>query len=243
MTQHTAPIVGFSGLSHLGIVSSISAASKGFFVIAFDPDEKLIQQLSSGSIPVHEPGLLELLQRVSEQIIFTSEIHRLMQCNLVYISRDIPTNTDNKSDTSVILDMLLHIQSHIAPTAHVVLLSQVHPGFTRQLSVTYPTLSLYYQVETLIFGRAVERATVPERLIIGCKNPAVPLPEVFHSFLSAFNAPILLMRLESAELAKISINFFLVSSVSTTNTLAEVCEAIGADWSEIVPALRLDKPI
>jgi UDPglucose 6-dehydrogenase len=51
------------------------------------------------------------------------------------------------------------------------------------------------------------------------------------------------MRFESAELAKIAINFFLVSTVATTNTLAEVCEAIGADWNEIAPALRLDKRI
>ena len=47
------------------------------------------------------------------------------------------------------------------------------------------------------------------------------------------------MRFESAELAKIAINFYLVSTVTTTNTLAEVCEEIGADWSEIVPALKL----
>jgi UDPglucose 6-dehydrogenase len=51
------------------------------------------------------------------------------------------------------------------------------------------------------------------------------------------------MRYESAELAKIAINCFLVSSVSTTNTLAELCEGIGADWSEIAPALKLDKRI
>jgi UDPglucose 6-dehydrogenase len=51
------------------------------------------------------------------------------------------------------------------------------------------------------------------------------------------------MRLESAELAKISINMCLVASVSTANTLAELCEKIGADWSEIIPALRLDKRI
>ena len=51
------------------------------------------------------------------------------------------------------------------------------------------------------------------------------------------------MRYESAELAKISINFFLVSSVTTANILAEVCEKIGADWNEIVPALQLDKRI
>ena len=51
------------------------------------------------------------------------------------------------------------------------------------------------------------------------------------------------MRFESAELAKISINMCLVASVSTANTLAELCEKIGADWSEIVPALRLDRRI
>jgi UDPglucose 6-dehydrogenase len=51
------------------------------------------------------------------------------------------------------------------------------------------------------------------------------------------------MRYESAELAKLAINLFLVSTVSTTNTLSELCEKIGADWSEIAPALRLDKRI
>jgi UDPglucose 6-dehydrogenase len=51
------------------------------------------------------------------------------------------------------------------------------------------------------------------------------------------------MRFESAELCKIAINCFLVSSVTTSNTLAEICERSGADWSEIVPALRLDRRI
>jgi len=63
------------------------------------------------------------------------------------------------------------------------------------------------------------------------------------TFLGAFGCPVLPMRFESAELTKIAINCFLVASVSTANTLAELCEGIGADWSEMVPALRLDKRI
>jgi len=51
------------------------------------------------------------------------------------------------------------------------------------------------------------------------------------------------MRYESAELAKISINMCLVASVSVANTMAEICEKVGADWSEIVPSLKLDKRI
>jgi UDPglucose 6-dehydrogenase len=62
-------------------------------------------------------------------------------------------------------------------------------------------------------------------------------------FLSSFGCPILPMRYESAELAKISINCCLVASVTVANTLAEVCERIGADWSEIAPALKLDRRI
>src|SRR6202007_1428128 len=59
----------------------------------------------------------------------------------------------------------------------------------------------------------------------------------------AFGCPILPLRYESAELAKISINFCLVASIGVANTLAELCESIGADWAEIVPALRLDRRI
>jgi UDPglucose 6-dehydrogenase len=62
-------------------------------------------------------------------------------------------------------------------------------------------------------------------------------------FLDSFGCPILPMRYESAELAKISINMCLIASVSVANMLAEICENIGADWSEIVPSLKLDKRI
>src|SRR5439155_15766795 len=104
-------------------------------------------------------------------------------------------------------------------------------------------IQLHYQVETLIFGRAVERALFPERFMVGCADPGQPLPQGFDEPLAAFKCPILPMLYESAELAKIAINIFLVASVTATNTLAEVCERIGADWGEIAPALRLDKRI
>jgi UDPglucose 6-dehydrogenase len=123
----------------------------------------------------------------------------------------------------------------------VVILSQVSPGFTR--SRLRPDRILVYQVETLIFGRAVERATKPERFILGVADPEQALPAAWQNFLASFGCPILPMRFESAELAKISINCCLVASVSVANTLAELCERIGADWSEIAPALKLDRRI
>lgn len=87
------------------------------------------------------------------------------------------------------------------------------------------------------------RALYPERIIIGTDEPQRALPEAYASFLLRFDCPILSMRFESAELCKISINCCLVASVSVANTLAEICEHNGADWSEIAPALKLDKRI
>ena len=126
--------------------------------------------------------------------------------------------------------------------AVVLVLSQAPPGFTRARQ--RPGQPVYYQVETLVFGRAVERATKPERFIVGCPgDPADPLPAPLATYLGAFGCPILPMRLESAELAKISINCCLVASIAVANTLAELCERIGADWLEIAPALKLDARI
>jgi UDPglucose 6-dehydrogenase len=89
----------------------------------------------------------------------------------------------------------------------------------------------------------MERARFPERFIVGCANPELPLPVALSSFLASFSCPVLPMRYESAELAKISINMCLVASVGVANTMAEVCEKTGADWAEIVPALKLDRRI
>ena len=83
----------------------------------------------------------------------------------------------------------------------------------------------------------------PERYIIGCENPQKPLPKKFNIFLKSANCPILQMKYESAELTKISINMYLISAISISNKMSEICEKLDANWNEIIPALRLDKRI
>lgn len=238
-------MIAFVGLSHLGIVYSAATAARGFDVLCFDPDAELCAELRAGRLPVEEPGLAELITSNRSRFHFSSDPSSLAQCDLVFFSRDIPTDKSNCSDLEPLRKLVDLAAKHVAPTATVVILCQVPPGFTRSLAGEGRKAggSLYYQVETLVFGAAVERALKPERYIIGCADPGAPLPPAYATWLGAFDCPVLPMRYESAELAKISINFFLVSSVTTTNTLAEVCERIGADWGEIVPALRLDRRI
>ncbi len=233
--------VGFVGMTHLGLVSATGTCSKGFATICFDADADLLSELKSGNLPVLEPGLDDMLAANGTAQTFTPTVSDLAACDVVYIAPDVPTDDHGQSDLSGISALIELVAPQLASHALLVILCQVPPGFTRGLD--FPAERLFYQVETLIFGRAVERATQPERFIVGCASPSDALPAAFAEVLEAFDCPILPMRYESAELAKISINMCLVASIGVANTMAEICENVGADWQEIVPALKLDRRI
>jgi UDPglucose 6-dehydrogenase len=240
---------GYLGLSHLGIISGIGWASFGQPVLAVDPDAATVDRLARGDLPVREPGLPELLARSYDYVTFSSDLARLRECPLVIVACDVPTDAENTSHLQPVLDLIDQAVPHLRPDVVLVVMSQVPAGFTRALGerirAMRPDLSfsLYYWVETLIFGDAVRRCLEPERFMVGCADPAQPLPAVFLAGLERFGCPILPMTYESAELTKTAINLYLVGSVTYANLFADLCEAIGADWSQMVPALRLDKRI
>ena len=236
-----SPIVGYAGLTHLGLNSAAASADKGFNVIGFHNDTDYVSAINNGQLPITEPGLDALIKKNKNRLTFSDDIKNLDQCDIVYISVDVPTDDQGNSELNPIKDMVSITEAIMRPDALLVILCQVPPGFTRELSRAPD--QLYYQVETLIFGRAVERATLPERFIIGCANPDQNLDPRLEEYLNAFDCPILPMRYESAELAKISTNMCLVASVSVANTMAEICENVGASWTEILPSLKLDKRI
>ena len=235
------PVTGFAGLTHLGLVSAVATASKGFRAIGYDPDSGRVAAIAAGQLPILEPDLDELAHSNAARISYADRPSDLSSCDIVYVASDVPTNDQGQSDLSSISALIDKVVPALGPKTLLCVLSQVPPGFTRRLA--FDQARLYYQVETLAFGHAVERATQPERFIIGCADPEKPLPAPYAQLLGAFGCPILRMRYESAELAKIAINCCLVASVSVANTLADLSERIGADWYEIAPALRLDRRI
>lgn len=235
------PIIGFAGVTHLGVVSAAASAELGFETRIFGEDAVTVDRLRAASPPFTEPQLPELLQRNAERLIFGTDPAALSQCHVVFIAADVPTDASGASDLGPISALVERVRPVLGPEANFVMLSQVPPGFTRTLGL--PEDRCFYQVETLIFGQAVARALSPERQIIGMADPDRRLPEPYSKFLAAFDCPILPMAYESAELAKIAINCCLVATLTTANTLAELCERIGADWRAIAGALRLDKRI
>jgi len=240
--------IGFAGLTHLGIHYSLASAERGFETVAFHPDQELVDHLTKGLFPVSEPGLDELWQKSKQSIRYVSEAQELNSCSVVFVAIDVITDDENRVDLGPLNQLLDTVVESISPEATLVIMSQVQPGFMKRLLGRWPNFkgAIFYQVETLAFGTAVERATKPERYIIGAAQKfrsVEKIPVHYRTWLESFRCPILLMRYESAELAKIAINQYLIASVTITNTLAAICENQGANWQEIIPALRLDRRI
>jgi len=233
--------IGFCGMSHLGLCYSTAAAEKGFKITCFDFDKNKINNLKKFNIEIEEPDLKELIYKNKNNLVYTNDILALSSCDFVYFSFDVNTNNKGDSDNKLLTKNLEKLIYNLDINIPLIILSQVPPGLTRNFYKIKK--KLYYQVETLIFGNAMDRSLRPERFIIGSKYSTDVLPKNIASFLNSFHCPVLIMRFESAELAKIAINCYLASSLSITNTLSEISDSIGGSWDEIIPTLQSDKRI
>jgi UDPglucose 6-dehydrogenase len=233
--------VAYFGLSHLGIVSAISLASKRINCVGVDLDTELIKRLGKQEWPINEPGLDEANDAAKGFISFSSDLASLKTCDIVYISQDVPTDDFGRSDLSGVERLVNLAAQNIPRESRIVILCQVPPGFTLRMKKYHSKIS--YQVETLVFGQAFSRAVTPERIIVGMDNPEIPLDANLAYVLGQFSCPILVMNYESAEFTKISINAFLAASITTTNSLNEIAKSIGADWDSVKQALQLDRRI
>jgi UDPglucose 6-dehydrogenase len=233
--------IGFVGMSHLGLNYAVATAKKNFKVICYDQNKEIVRILNKKKSPIFEKDLEKNIKSNFLNLKFTNTLSDLKSCNIVYISRDVETKKTGESDLFSVKKLIKKIINFLDNKANLIVLCQVPPGFCRKIN--WPKNQLYYQVETLIFGQALERAVYPERLIIGSNFKNTKINKSYLKLLKSFDCPILQMNYESAELAKISINMYLISTVTTTNVISELCEKIGANWDDISNSLKLDKRI
>jgi len=242
--------IGIVGLSHLGIVASAGLASMGLEVTAVDEAER-VAGLAAGRLPVHEPGLEDLLAQSAPA--FTADYAALKSCDVVIVALDTVTDELNRSDLSVLDACVDRALPWLPADGVVALMSQVPVGYTRDLATRLCSrrhdlkARVYYWVETLVIGEALVRYLRPERIIIGgpelrAGEPAAAEPAL-DALLNRFGCPVFRMNYESAELCKAAINLYLSVSVTYANALADLCEATGASMRALIPALRGDKRI
>lgn len=234
--------IAFVGMSHLGLNTAVASSKYLNRILCLDEDEKKIKKINNLEEDFGEPGLKEKLKNKKKFFLFSSNFKLLKKAELIYLSIDTRTNNLNKSNFFEVKKLFNKILNHKKKRIPIIILSQLSPGLTDQLSKT-TNEKIYYQVETLIFGNALNRATYPERIIVGCKNVNENLNLKYESYLRKFKCRVIKTNYKSAELSKISINMYLISSISLTNSLVQICKNINADWKSVKEALQLDKRI
>ncbi len=235
------------GMSHLGLVTAIGLASLKSSIIGIDSNKLLIQNLTRKKLPLFEPGLQELLEKVNNRINFNDDFSLLKDIPFVFFSQD--TATDGSGSVKKLDNLFDKAIPYFAPDVTIVCMSQVPIGYYRNLNKKIkkarPNLpfDLYHMVDTIIMTQAIERFVNPERIIIGSADPLIKFSKSLKKFLKLFSCPTFHMSYESAELTKAAINLYLANSVTFANTLSDYCEVTGANINEIIPALQTDKRI
>ncbi len=108
-------MIGFVGLSHLGLNYSLATAAKGFDVVAYDPDAMLTARCAAGEFPIEEAGFGVLVAQHRARIRYTSDEAALAECELVFYSLDVRTNDRNESDPGPITALIRATAPKLSP--------------------------------------------------------------------------------------------------------------------------------
>jgi UDPglucose 6-dehydrogenase len=229
------------GLWHLGCVTAACLAKAGHAVAGLDPDRRVIDELSRGQPPLHEPGLPELISAglANKQLSFHSDpAAALADAEILWVTFDTPVNDQDEADVAAVRTRLEKVGPFLKPGTLVLISSQVPVGFTRQLQRDWADkgLRFAYTPENLRLGKAIEVFCRPERVVLGVEDDRdqLLLTELFSLFCSQLEW----MSLESAEMTKHALNAFLATSVTFINEVARLCEEVGADAKEVERGLK-----
>ena len=235
-------LIGYVGLSHLSMSYSLASVKRGYQVAIFDFDNKLMNKFSNLELDFNESDLLKKFKSLKSSYYLSNDIKNLKKCNLIFISLDVKTDAKNISNYSKIKKYIYFLHKKINKKIPFVIQSQLIPGFCNNLKIN--DREIYYQVETLIFGKAFKRALNPDRIIVGYnKDKNERFNKFYSDYLSKFKCQVIRMDYLSAEISKIAINIFLSSSVTLANILSRLSEKIGGNYKFIEKALRSDERI
>jgi UDPglucose 6-dehydrogenase len=241
--------VAVVGMWHLGTVTSAGLASAGHAVVGFDEDERTIDELCEGRLPVAEPGLAEMSaeQVKAGRLRYSSLLADVATADVVWVAYDTPVDDDDCADVDSVLQKVKDLFPHLGSGALVLISSQLPVGSTRALADAFESarpdilVRFAYSPENLRLGAALDTFLRPERVVVGVRD------EVARARVAELLGPITdrieWMSVESAEMAKHALNAFLATSIAFINEVAGICERVGADAGEVARALKSDRRI
>ena len=234
------------GAGYVGLTTSACLAHLGHEVICVDIDQEKIGQLQQGKIPIHEAGLLELVQTgISNsclQFVVGAE-NAVASSEFVFLCLPTPQEEDGRADVDAVLSVVNQIRDVVSPGTIIVNKSTVPVGTNTTLATAIRRDDVFVvsNPEFLREGAAVTDFLQPDRIVIGADDSKAGdrLAQIYESI----DAPIVRVDPASAETIKYATNSFLATKVSFVNALAAVCEAVGADIDAVTAGLGADTRI
>lgn len=241
------------GCGYLGAVHAAAMASLGHEVTGVDVDTEKVEALTSGRPPFYEPGLSELLVKAQERgkLEFTTDISRAADATVHFVCVGTPQKPGEfAADVTYVDAAVESLHPHLTATSVVVGKSTVPVGTAERLAgiISDTGAAMMWNPEFLREGHAVEDTLHPNRLVYGVADgepgqaATATLDEVYASIL-AEDTPRMITDFATAELVKTAANSFLATKISFINAMAELCEASGADVTQLADAIGMDDRI
>jgi len=226
------------GTGYVGLVQGAVFADSGNSVICMDKDEKKINGLKKGLVPIYEPGLEELVREnaLDGRLEFTTNLRSAVEkSEIIFLCLPTPQAEDGSADLSHVLTVAEDIAKLMNGDKIIVSKSTVPVGTVDRIKQTLKKHSRFEadvvsNPEFLKEGAAVQDSLRPDRVVIGTRSKRAKsvLSELYSSFVRTGN-PIIFMDERSAEMTKYAANAFLATKISFMNELANLCEKVGAD--------------
>lgn len=242
------------GTGYVGLVTGTCFSELGHNVLCVDNDERKINMLKSGKLPIYEPGLQEMVDRnvAAGRLRFTTSIEEGTDfAPVIFIAVGTPPGYRGQANLSYVEQVGRKVAEHMTEYRLLVEKSTVPVNTAEQLKRTvmkYSRQDVAFDVasnpEFLREGSAIEDAMKPDRIVIGVESERASklLREVYEP-LTRKGAPLLEMNIASAELTKHASNSFLAMKISFINAVSRICELVGADVEEVAHGMGLDRRI
>ena len=240
------------GSGYVGLVTGACFADLGNDVTCIDNDAAKIDLLKQAKIPIYEPGLEELVRRNADEgrLQFTTEAEAAIAgADVVFICVGTPQRGDGKADLGSFFKVGEVIGRSIRKYTVIVDKSTVPVGTAERLTrLLRETTKVEFDVvsnpEFLKEGAAIKDFQNPDRIVIGLEGErAREIMTRLYSSHARVNRPVLFVKPQTAELIKYAANAMLAARISFMNSLAPLCEKMGADIKEISKGIGLDTRI
>jgi UDPglucose 6-dehydrogenase len=230
------------GTGYVGLVTGTCFAETGNNVICVDIDEKKVEKMKNGIVPIYEPGLDILFDRNIKEgrLSFTTNLKDAVdKADIIFLALPTPPGADGSADLSFVLGVGEELGKIITDykviidksTVPVGTAEKVHAAVAKNATVDFDIVS---NPEFLREGFAIDDFMKPDRVVIGTESERAKkiLNELYRPFVRQGN-PILFMDEKSAELTKYAANSFLATKITFMNEIANFCELVGANVDDV----------